>query len=653
MQTAGAALAAMLLVAGCARTAGVPPVAVVRGDLPGGADALTSEPSASRYRAVCDALDAAGIPYEETCDTTVESAGLPDVQVAIMPCSPAVSDGELAHLRAFLRRPARLIVFDTCPDALAADLGAALGPILRDDGAGSFYAMHRTRDAVLGLPNEIALEAPEVRELHPIGAEPLCIWHSLSGRSSEVTALVLSERGAIVGAPPQGERVSQLTLLLRALIGHFVPDTWAALAPHDPASIGPVGHYASLADFGAVLARASGDYLDGARADAHEANELLAAVPGLLEQGWQEEAIAASRNAQQLAQRAWFRSYPSYSPEIRGVWAADTVDGGWRQAIENLARSNFNTVFPYMASGAAAWYPSRVLPRAGDASGDPLAEAIRWGREHGVRVHPRILALSTMGAPAELKQQLKEQGRIARSPSGPDMHWLCPSRHENRRQIIQTALEMVTTYGADGVQFDYLRYSWKDRCVCDHCRERFVTETGATVKNWPEDVLAGSLKAAFLQWRREQITSLLRTVRQKMKQVRPDAALSAAVFMNWEGHRDSFGQDWKAWIDEGLVDFVCPMTYISDMAEFQSWVRKQEAWAAGKVPVAMGIGPFADIDERITPQGVLDQIQASRRLGCEGFVLFNYRRELAQRYLPLLALGATSTPAQMPTQARR
>lgn len=633
--------------------AGAPTVAVVRGDLLGGGGPDVAAESRARYDAVLRALEAAGIPYQETSDSAVASWGLPAVPVAILPYSRAVSDQELLHLRAFLKRPARLIVFFTTRDDLAAELGATLGPVTRESYPGEYFSVHPPDGRLLGQPDAIRLDARMIRPLQPTATgRSFGVWHSVSGRRSPHQAIVLSERGAVVGAAPTAESKTQLVLLLRALVGHFAPELWTALAPRDPRQIGPVGHYGSLTDFDAALRRATGEHLAGSRSDVHEALTLLAGIPDLLAAGRQQEAIDASKSARALGQRAWYRSYPSVSPEIRGVWASDTVDGGWDRAAETLAQAGLNACFPYMASGAAAYYPSDVLPRCANSHGDPLRDAIAAGRAHGIAVHPRILGLFTMGASAELKAWLKSQGRIARTPDGFDVNWLCPSNHDNRLQIINTALEMVTRYGADGVQFDYLRYSWKDQCVCATCRACFEAETGVKAVNWPRDVLTGAHKGRWLDWRREKITSLLRTIRQKLREARPDAVLSASVFINWESHRDTFGQDWKRWIDEGLVDFVAPMTYVADIDKFQGWVTKQEAWAGNKVPVAMGIGPFADIDPRITPQGVLDQIQASRRLGCEGFVLFNYRRALAEDYLPLMALGATSTRVPLATRAR-
>lgn len=627
--------------------AAVPTVAVVRPDLLPVGDAGAAQRAQRRFQAVVAALEAGGIPWREATDSGVAAHGLPDVPVAILPGNPGVSDEEMLHLRAFLKRPARLIVFHAARGDLAGELGARSGELLHEIVHGQFHSLERVAEIVTGLPPSLVLEQRSALELWPGSGRTLCAWRTSSGLDANLAGVVLSDRGAIVGAAPDPEQVPQLTLLLRALIGHYQPALWTALAPRDARTIGPVGHYGSLTDFRAALERATGDHLTGSREDVREAYRLLVSIEALLAEGRQDEAIAASRRAEALAQRAWFRSYPSHDPEIRGVWASDTVDGGWDDAVARLRRANFNVVFPYMASGAAAYYPSRFLPTAPSCKANRLIEAIRAGRKYGVEVHPRILGFFTMGASPELKEQLRAQGRLAKSPSGTDSAWLCPSSHENRLQIVRTAVEMVEDFEADGVQFDYLRYSWKDRCVCDRCRQRFEADTGVRVRSWPAEVLTGAHRQRFLQWRREMVTSLLRTVRQKMREVRPDATLSAAVFINWEGHRDSFGQDWKAWIDEGLVDFVAPMTYVAEMEEFQGWVRKQEAWAGGKVPVAMGIGPFADIEPKITPQGVLDQIQASRKLGCEGFVLFNYRRALAEEYLPLLALGATSTPAEM------
>ncbi len=629
-----------------------PTVAVVTGDLLGNGGPDVARLSRERRDAVTAALGKAGIPYQLTSDSAVAKSGLPDVPVAILPYSRAISDDEFYHLRAYLDRPAHLIVFFTCRDDLAQALGTQLGPVTRELFAGQFYAIGCAPGSIVGVPTRTICDTQQIRELTPLaGAKLLGRWQTPSGSPGTFAGVSLSARGALVSAPPSAQYPQDLAQLLRALVGHFAPEMWRALCPDDPAVIGKVGPYGSLRQFKAALDKASGNHLGNARADVDEALALFASVPGRLTVGDQDGAIAASRRAQILGHRSWFRSYPSYDPEIRGVWACDKMPGGWEDAMSRLGAANFNCVFPYFASGAAAYYPSRVLPHATTiGSENPVTESVRWGKEYGVEVHARILGLFTMGASAATRDELQRQGRLSRKPGGYDRNWLCPSNHQNRAQIVQTALELAG-YGVDAIQFDYLRYSWKDQCVCGTCRARFQADTGIHVANWPNDVVSGKHKQRWLDWRRELLTSLLRTVRSKLAEQAPGVGLNAAVFVNWEGHRDTFGQDWKRWIDEGLVDFVCPMDYFPDLKKFAGWVRKQEAWAGGKCPVAAGIGPFAD-NVAMTPQQVLDQVQASRRLGCEGFAIFNYTQSFADDYLPLMALGATSRPAAMPTEAR-
>ncbi len=651
---AAAAFAAAMLPVCPARAAEVPTVAVITGDLLGGGGPEVARLVRERRDAVTSALTKAGIPYQLTSDTEVARIGLPDVPVAILPYSRAISDDELYHLQAYLKRPAHLIIFFTCRDELASALGVQLGSVTRELFAGQFYAIGLVPGSIVGAPPRTICDAMQIRPVAPLeGATSLGVWQTPPGDAGTTAGIALSGRGAFISCPPSPANAGDLGQLLRALVGHFAPELWEALCPADPAKIGPVGPYESLPQFKAALDRAASTHLDNARSDVDEALSLLVSIPGRLARGDQNGAIAASRRGQMLGYRSWYRSYPSYDPEIRGVWACDKVPGGWEDAMRRLGEANFNCIFPYFASGAAAYYPSRVLPAAttiGDEN--PVTESVRWGNRYGVQVHARILGFFTMGSPASVRDELRRQGRLARSPKGYDTKWLCPSNHANRAQIVQTALELAS-YGVDAIQFDYLRYSWKDQCVCATCRERFQAETGITASRWPADVVSGPLRSQWLDWRREKVTSLLRTIRAKLNEEAPGVGLNAAVFVNWEGHRDTFGQDWKRWIDEGLVDFVSPMDYFEDLDEFVGWVTKQEAWAQGKCPVAAGIGPFADPVPTMSPQGVLDEVQAARRLGCEGFIIFNYTEEFARDYLPLMALGATSEPASIPTQARK
>jgi len=115
---------------------------------------------------------------------------------------------------------------------------------------------------------------------------------------------------------------------------------------------------------------------------------------------------------------------------------------------------------------------------------------------------------------------------------------------------------------------------------------------------------------------------------------------SAAVFRNWPSDRDSVGQDWKVWCDKGWLDFVCPMDYTPSHRQFENMVTQQVGWA-GRVPCYPGIGESAS-SSRLGVDGVIEQIQITRRLKTGGFTIFNYGVTEAKELVPLLGLGVTA-----------
>jgi uncharacterized lipoprotein YddW (UPF0748 family) len=114
--------------------------------------------------------------------------------------------------------------------------------------------------------------------------------------------------------------------------------------------------------------------------------------------------------------------------------------------------------------------------------------------------------------------------------------------------------------------------------------------------------------------------------------------ISAAVFRNWPSDRDSIGQDWKLWCDEGWLDFVCPMDCIESNALFRNTVENQKVWA-GKVPLYPGIGlsVWKDFGDAVK---IAQQIEIVRELGVPGFTVFNYDAN-AEAVPPYLRMGVT------------
>ena len=155
------------------------------------------------------------------------------------------------------------------------------------------------------------------------------------------------------------------------------------------------------------------------------------------------------------------------------------------------------------------------------------------------------------------------------------------------------------------------------------------------------------VKTAFQEWRCDQITALVRDVHNSLKEKRPNIKLSAAVFSGYPGTKKSIGQDWGLWVDEGLLDFVCPMDYTNDPNAFANYVRRQLPITKGKVPLYPGIGMTAT-GISMKADEVVRQAEIARKYGAQGFTVFNLTKTTADETLPAMKKGVTSRDAKTP-----
>jgi len=98
--------------------------------------------------------------------------------------------------------------------------------------------------------------------------------------------------------------------------------------------------------------------------------------------------------------------------------------------------------------------------------------------------------------------------------------------------------------------------------------------------------------------------------------------VSAAVFPAADKAKVLVGQDWEAWANMGLVDMLCPMLYTNHAGFFEKYSRRAIAIGKGHCLVCPGIGIGTSHNQN-TPEGMLEQIAISKRLGGDGVVFFS------------------------------
>ena len=72
-------------------------------------------------------------------------------------------------------------------------------------------------------------------------------------------------------------------------------------------------------------------------------------------------------------------------------------------------------------------------------------------------------------------------------------------------------------------------------------------------------------------WKRAQVTELLKLLVGKARSIRPDIQVSATGCMYYERALHEAFQDWPLWVNSGFVDFVTIMNYSPDPVRYERW----------------------------------------------------------------------------------
>ena len=125
--------------------------------------------------------------------------------------------------------------------------------------------------------------------------------------------------------------------------------------------------------------------------------------------------------------------------------------------------------------------------------------------------------------------------------------------------------------------------------------------------------------------------------------------VTSAVFPDAHDAFDERMQDWRGWLEARLVDAVAPMAYTQEPSRFAEQIAAARDIAGGRA-VWAGIGAY-----RLTPAQTIDNINAARKLGTAGFVLFSYDsltgpKPPAPDYLATVSRAAfnTARPSTIP-----
>jgi uncharacterized lipoprotein YddW (UPF0748 family) len=604
---------------------------------------------------MASALARAGIDAGTVDDSDVEAGVLAGKRIAVYPWNPQPSDKEMDALEAFVKEGGRVLACYSLSPRLAALLGLESQGYQPAEYPGQFARMHLLPGGPPGVPDEARQDSWNIEKVRPAipGARVVAEWLDTSGRDTGYPAVVVSDAGAYISHVLLSDDLVNKDRLLRALLGYLCPDIWEQMAQNALANPGPVARWASFSDAEAGIrqtAQAAGK-LGAIERDLAQASRSYAEAQACVQAKRYPEGLEQAAQARLLLLEAYARCQPAREGEFRGVWCHSgygVVGLTWDESIRRLKENGFNAIVVNAMRAGIADYQSELLPVRDRVAkeGDQIALAVAAGRNYGVEVHVWKVNWNLSDAPEEFVDRMRAEGRLQHTRSGAETNWLCPSDPANFQLERDSMLEVVRKYDVDGIHFDYIRYPDQGNCYCDRCRQRFEESNGVKVADWPGDVVEGGPRfSAYQEFRRSNITRLVKAVSEEAHRIKPWIKISAAVFSDWPQCREEVGQDWGAWVQQGYLDFVCPMDYSASDAEFRTRVQVQRDTVGGRIPLYPGVGASAPG----LPLGqVIDQIQIARAEGADGFIIFEYQAGVAAEYVPDLGKGVTRGTTYLP-----
>ena len=237
-----------------------------------------------------------------------------------------------------------------------------------------------------------------------------------------------------------------------------------------------------------------------------------------------------------------------------------------RQILDKYKRANINTVIFQTRVRAAVMYPSKIEPwelsltgTAGKNPGyDPLAFCIDECHKRGMELHAWVVCIP-IGTTQRQNSYgsaslVKKHRELVKTAKNGEM-FMIPGKPQTAEYIAGICKEIAENYDIDGISLDYIRYP-------------------ESIYNFSDDELyprsSGLSKA---EWRRDNITRIVRSVHDAVKPIKPWVKLSSSPIGKYGDTRrykaggwncySAVYQDPKLWLRENYQDLLFPMMYFT------------------------------------------------------------------------------------------
>lgn len=294
-------------------------------------------------------------------------------------------------------------------------------------------------------------------------------------------------------------------------------------------------------------------------------------------------------------------------PEVRALWV-DAFRPGFKtpeqvdKLVEDALNANLNTLIVQVRRRGDAYYNKSIEPRTEDPELAPGFDALQYliekAHANQIEVHAWLNTLvawnneippldpnhvwNLHGTKVKAEETWVSYYRVYNNTTkkwSEKLHssfYLDPGNPEVIDYTTAVYLNVVKNYDIDGIHLDYSRYAGTGWGYNPTSVARYNARFGSGGLPAPDD-------PRWAAWRREQTANLMRKIYLKAIALKPNLKVSSAVITwgegpvaerDWEKSRayTQVYQDWRSWLQEGILDLAIPMNYYSE------WHPNQQTW---------------------------------------------------------------------------
>jgi uncharacterized lipoprotein YddW (UPF0748 family) len=632
-------------------------------------------------------LEAANVRFDELTDADVSQgpSKLSAYKMIVVPLLVDVTPDVASALSEFQRGGGKLLITDGggTPQGGALALEQLAGvTVVKQVSATEKHKLEWPREP-LPVFEEFAVGSTSAQVTTAPGASALASWEDLNGNKTGL-AIIKNGNSVFVTWPPglQGEISSNANLLALAmedLVPGITQQSAVQISFADYQTIQQELEYLTKRTDEAIKTAKQADFAVPFKVVQQNYDAAVGHVKQFNEAYHNRRYYEADEYLQQARLEfslAFAQSMPVRPVEARSVWldrgtiVACKDPKGMAAVFDKLKAGGINVVYFETNNAGFAMFPSTVAIQNPDTIGwDPLGSAVKEAHKRGMEIHAWFWTFNVGNKnhnpiigkeedyPGPVLSTHKMEWALAWKdgsllPPRQHEYWIDPANLEGRAYIKSLISEVINKYPVEGIQLDYIRYPFNGKgseMGYDWIgRQRFEQETALNL-----DKLDDATREVWIAWKIQQVSSFVHEVSQMVRSQKPRMRIACAVYALPRRWRlTAIQQEWEAWVANGWIDTLNPMTYVPTAKELTIMAGYVRENTYDKALVFPGLSI-----RQLDPAGIVEQLDSSRNLGTLGTTMFA-AAHLDDKKLNVLKVGPYRrapilTPQSEPIRASR